>query len=220
LRIRTCGARVIGPRPGREGGDMTEDHPADYTGLHAFLFIDHVEPGKTAEEVVEALRAKGKPPIMYASTFVGEFVAFAHARVRRIGELQDLMEDTIWPAGARCTWAIEDGGITTRGAKRKSLGLVALTRIKMRHGTEDAAREKLVQDDRPGFVGASVISGEHGILLQMTGDSVDDVKGNVRNALSDVEGVIRTSTSFADGDRTEERYGDIRLNAMPDEEGS
>jgi hypothetical protein len=203
---------------GEKGEDMP-DHWADYTGLHAFLFIDHVEPGKSAEEVVEALRAKGKPPIMYASTFVGEFVAFAHARVRRIGELQDLIEDTIWPAGARCTWAIETG-ITTRGAKRKSLGLVALTRIKMRHGTEDAAREKLVEDDRPGFVGASVITGEHGILLQMTGDSVDDVKGNVRNALSDVEGVIRTSTSFADGDRTEERYGDIPLNAMPDEEGS
>jgi DNA-binding Lrp family transcriptional regulator len=197
--------------------DMTEGHPADYTGLHAFLFIDHVEPGKTVEEVVRELRAKGKPPIMYASTVVGDYQALVHARVRRLGELQDLIEDTIWPSGARCTWGVESR-IGTFGAKRKSLGLIALTRIKMRHGSEDEARTKLVtRPHKTGFVGVSKITGEHGLLLQMTGDSIDDAEANIRNALSDVEGVLRTSTAFADGDRTEERYGEIPLNAMPDE---
>jgi DNA-binding Lrp family transcriptional regulator len=197
---------------------MTEDHPADYTGLHAFLFIDHVEPGKTAEEVVQALREKGKPPIMYASTFVGDYAAFAHVRVRSIGELQDLIEDTVWRAGARCTWGVESK-ITTLGAKRRSPGLIALTRIKMDPKLIDQARESLVDAQPEGFVGASVISGEYDILLQMTGDSVEEVKANIGGALSDIEGVVRTSTAFADGDRTDGRYGAIPENAMsPDEE--
>lgn len=199
---------------------MTEDHPADYTGRHAFLFVDHVEPGKTAEQVVEALRAKGKPPVMYASTFVGDYVAFAHVRVRHLRELQDLIEGTVWEAGARCAWAIESH-ITTLGAKRKSPGLIALTRITMHRGSEDQAREALVAEPHAtGFVGVSKITGEHSLLLQMTGTSIDDAETNIHNALRDIEGVIRTSTAFADGDRTEERYGDIPLNAMPsDEEG-
>ena len=197
---------------------MTEDHPADYTGLHAFLFIDHVEPGKTAEEVVQALREKGKPPIMYASTFVGDYAAFAHVRVRSIGELQDLIEDTVWRAGARCAWGVESK-ITTLGAKRRSPGLIALTRIKMDPKLIDQARESLVNAQPEGFVGASVISGDYDILLQMTGDSIEEVKANIGGALSDIEGVVRTSTAFADGDRTDGRYGPIPENAMsPDEE--
>jgi DNA-binding Lrp family transcriptional regulator len=197
--------------------DMTEDHPADYTGLHAFLFIDHVEPGKTAEEVVRALREKGKPPIMYASTFVGDYAAFAHVRVRNLGELQDLIEDTIWEAGARCTWGVESK-ISMLGAKRRSPGLIALTRIKMQPGSIDEARERLVAEQGPGFVGASVITGEYDILLQMTGASIEDVKANIGGALSGIQGVVRTSTAFADGSRTEERYGDMPENATPPEE--
>jgi DNA-binding Lrp family transcriptional regulator len=192
------------------------DHPADYTGRHAFVFIDHVESGKTAEQVVQALREKGKPPIMYASTFVGDFLAFAHVRVRNLAELQDLIADTVWEAGARCTWAIESK-ITARGAKRKSLGLIALTRIKMRQDAdvEDARDRLAAMGDETGVVGASVITGTYDILLQMTGASIEDVRANIRAVLADIDGVRRTSTAFADGDRTEERHGEIPENAMP-----
>ena len=222
MRIRRFGGRVIRSRPAR--GDVMpddEDHPADYTGLHAFLFIDHVEPGKTAEQVVQALREKGKPPIMYASTFVGDYAAFAHVRVRNLGELQDLIEDTIWRAGARCTWGVESP-VQTFGVKRRSPELIALTRIKMRPGSADGARETLVAERGPGFVGASVITGEFDIVLQMTGSSLEDAKANIMGALDLVrDDVVRTSTAFADGDRTEERYGEIPLNPMPPEdEGS
>jgi DNA-binding Lrp family transcriptional regulator len=189
-----------------------EDHWADYSGLHAFLFIDHVEPGKTAEQVVEALRARGKPPVMYASTFVGDYVAFAHVRVETLGELQDLIEGTVWEAGARCAWSIESH-TGMLGAKRKSPGLIALTRIKMHPGSIDDARDRLAENPpESGFVGASVITGEYDILLQMTGSSPEDVKEKIQGVLSDVDGVKRTSTAFADGDRTALRYGPIPLN--------
>lgn len=191
-----------------------EDHWADYSGLHAFLFIDHVEPGKTAEEVVEALRARGKPPVMYASTFVGDYIAFAHVRVESLGDLQDLIEGTVWEAGARCAWSLESN-TSTAGAKRKSPGLIALTRIKMHPGSMEGVRDRLAENaDAPetGFVGASEITGEYDILLQMTGSDIEDVQTKIRAILSDVDGVKGTSTAFADGDRTEDRYGEIPLN--------
>ncbi|MGH2640701.1 MAG: hypothetical protein ACRDGO_03270 [Actinomycetota bacterium] len=190
---------------------MEEGHPADYTGVHAFVLIDQVEPGRTPEEVVGALRALGKPPIMYASTFVGDFVAFAHVRARDIRHLQDLMADPIWNAGARCSWHTESR-ISILGAKRKSPGLIALTQVKMRPGTAKAARSMLASRAPQGFVGASVVSGHFDILLQMTGSSIEEVEERVEAALSDIDGVVRTSTSFADGDRTEEIHGPIGLN--------
>jgi hypothetical protein len=187
-----------------------EDHPDDYTGLHSFVFIDHVQEGATPEQVVEALRALGKPPIWYASTFVGDFVAFAHVRTETIGELQDLIEDEFWNAGVRCTWAVESR-IGTFGAKRKSPGLIALTRIKVQ-GSADAFREELVSNEGTGFVGASVITGEYDVLLQMTGDEPEDAKANIMGALEPLrDAIVRTSTAFADGDRTARRYGRIPL---------
>lgn len=193
--------------------DEMEDggHPADYTGVHAFVLIDQVEPGKRPEDVVAALRGLGKPPIMYASAFVGDFIAFAHVRARDIRHLQDLMADPIWNAGARCSWHIESR-ITTFGAKRKSPGLISLTQVKMRPGTAKAGRSALVSRDPEGFVGASVVSGHFDILLQMTGASNEEIEERVEAALSDIDGVVRTSTSFADGDRTEELHGPIAWN--------
>ena len=188
-----------------------EGHPADYTGEHAFVFIDQVEPGKTPEEVVAALRNLGKPPIMYASTFVGDYVAFAHVRARDLRHLQDLMADPIWNAGPRCTWSRESGGLQTFGAKRKSPGLIALSRVKMRPGTARAARSVLAEERPPGVEGVSVITGRFSLLLQMTGSSIDDVEDKLEAALSGVDGVVDTSTSFADGDRTEELHGPIPL---------
>jgi hypothetical protein len=44
---------------------VVEDHPADYTGLHAFCFVDHVEPARIPRRSCGDF-AKRKPPIMYA----------------------------------------------------------------------------------------------------------------------------------------------------------
>ena len=200
-----------------EGSDFDEN------GLHAFLFIDHVAEGTTPEQVVEKLRNLGKPPIMYASAFVGEFQAFAHIRVELtgregIGQLQDLIDTTLLPTGARCTYGVESH-LQPLGAKRKSPGLIVLTRIKVSIDTDVVAqRDTLISEPlSPGFVGASVMSGDWDLLLQTTADDasenqIDEAHGNIRAALARITGVVRTSTSFADGSRTARRYGRLRLN--------
>jgi hypothetical protein len=84
-------------------------------------------------------------------------------------------------------------------------------------GAADDAWESLAaagDAEATGFVGASVITGEYDILLQMTGDELDDAKTNIMNALAPIRDVVmRTSIAFADGDRTAARYGRIPLNA-------
>ena len=80
--------------------------PFDITGTHAFLFIDHVAGSTRPEEVVGELLKKPESEVLYASTFVGDFQAFAHLRVDAVGEdgiaaLQDLIEDIV-RIGARC----------------------------------------------------------------------------------------------------------------------
>jgi DNA-binding Lrp family transcriptional regulator len=79
----------------------------------------------------------------------------------------------------------------------------------MRSGTAKAARSVLVSREPQGFVGASVVSGQFDLLLQMTGDSIEEIEERLEGALTDIDGVVRTSTSFADGDRTEEIHGPI-----------
>jgi hypothetical protein len=184
-----------------------EETKFDYSGLHAFLFIDHVEPGKSPEDVVKALRDIGRPTVMYASAFVGDYVAFAHIRARDLAHLQGLIADEIWKAGPRCAWSIESA-TGAAGVKRRSPDVIGLTRIKMQPGgITDEFLATLASKD--GFVGVSVISGNFDVVLQMEGATFEDAAAKVQGALDGLEGVVRTSTAFADGSRTEELYGPI-----------
>jgi DNA-binding Lrp family transcriptional regulator len=190
------------------------DEHLDLHGTHAFLFIDHVAESTTPEEVVGRIRALGMPRVLYASAFVGEFHAFAHLRVEEeglegIGKLQDLIETQIIPTGARCSYAVETM-IQPLGAKRKSPGLIVLTRIKLAPGANiDDERERLINERPDGFVGISLMSGDWDVLLQTTGDSVDQAYEFTRAIVTGLGEVQRTSTSFASGDRTQERYGNL-----------
>lgn len=184
----------------------------DQTGTHAFLFVDHVSESTTPEEVVGALRERQRAEVLYASTFVGDFQAFAHLRVEEvglegIGKLQDLIDEIV-RIGARCQYGVETK-IQPLGAKRKSPGLIVLTRIQVDPGVDiEAARDELIaREELPGgFVGISLMSGEWTVLLQTTGESVDDAHNNVRAIVGELPGVVRTSTAFASGDRTRLRH--------------
>jgi DNA-binding Lrp family transcriptional regulator len=193
--------------------------PFDITGTHAFLFIDHVAETTTPEEVVGKLWEKPESQVLYASTFVGDFQAFAHLRVEEVGEdgiaaLQDLIEEIVG-IGARCQYGVETR-IRPLGAKRKSPRLIVLTRIKLAAPRPDAPPERedivAVRDrliDRTelpeGFVGISLMSGEWDVLLQTTGDSVDQAYDFTKAIVAALPDVHRTSTAFASGRRTEMR---------------
>jgi hypothetical protein len=191
-----------------------EDHPADYTGLHAFAFIEHVDEGTTPEAVVTEVLNLGSPPdgpVLFASPFVGDYVAFAHVRAEDLASLQDTIDRDLWPAGVHTTWAVEsdyfrdatDAG-KKKGAKRKSPEVIALSKVRVQRGRIGSVLKEL--GSVPGFVGASVVSGDFDILLQTGGDTFDAVAASL-NEVQRIEGITRTSTAFADGRRRATKPG-------------
>jgi DNA-binding Lrp family transcriptional regulator len=185
----------------------------EYEGVHAFAFI-HPE-GKKPEDIVRDVRNLGRPRVFYASTFVGNYPAFAHVSASTMGRLQNLIDGPLWNAGVHTAYSVEsgyykDGAAQPLGVKRRSPGLIAIVQMKVRPDRIDDVLQELGDlGDSIGFVGASTVTGHHDILLQLTGESIEEVKANLAQGMAGIEGILRTATSFADGDRTDSRYGEM-----------
>ena len=180
-----------------------------YSGLHAFAFVEHVDEGTTPEAVVTEVLNLGSPPdgpVVFASTFVGNYVAFVHVRAEDLAALQDTIDRDLWPADIHTKWSVEsdyyreqtNAGAVMMGAKRKSPELIALSQVRVQRGRIGSVLKALRPID--GFVGASVVSGDFDILLQTGGDTFEDVATSL-NEVQKIDGILRTSTAFADGRR-------------------
>ena len=190
---------------------MQNENDYGYTGLHAFVFIDRVAHGDTPRNVVARLRELGGPPtgpVFFAAEVVGKYLAFAHLRVEEeddLAGLLDLISGELWERGVHCSYCIEGDvyrhPITTMvsGTKRSTPEIIALVSIVVERGRVHEVLERL--GEVAGFKGASVVSGDFDILLQLGGDTLSDVLGNAMTDLQGVEGVVHTSTAFADGTR-------------------
>ena len=190
--------------------------PSDwYTGLHAFVFLDHAPEGTRTRDVVLTLRdlapdrtTTGK--VIFASEFVGAYRAFAHVRVddddgQGLKRLQKYIAGPLWDAGARCTYATESAVAVTsagkKGAKRGSPGIIGLTRIKVKRSKAEDVWTQLVgliEGDPETFVGASIVDGDFDILLQLGGETLEDVQ-NAAFELASVTGIARSETALTDG---------------------
>jgi hypothetical protein len=183
---------------------QVQDGEFDYTGLHAFAFIEH--PEGTPDDVARRLNEIGPPKVLFASAFVGDFAVFAHVRAEDLAGLQDMIQNELWDAGVRPRWSVESdvyrsgdqAAAQLFGAKRKTPELIGLSQVKVQRGRIGPVLKAL--GDVTGFKGASVVSGEFDILLQVNGDSFEDVASSL-NEVQRIDGVIRTSSAFADGRR-------------------
>jgi hypothetical protein len=188
------------------------DRSLDYTGIHAFVFVDRVDPGVNIREVVDTLRAFGPPPkgpVIFASDFVGDYLAFAHLRVEEedLAGLQDLISGALWERGVHCKYAVEAATYKDSrtdihiGTKRGTPEIIGLVSIRVERGRVDDVLEQL--GALPGFKGASVLFGDVDILLQLGGDTFKEVADAAMQGLQGVDGIVHTSTAFADGRRFE-----------------
>ena len=185
----------------------------DYTGLHAFVFIDRISGGRSPAEVVSALRDLGSPPdgpVIFASEFVGRYPAFAHLWVEDENDLwglQDLITGQLWELGVHCQYCVEaevfPGGesdaAVTKGTKRSTPEVIALASIVVERGRVGEVLEAL--GTLPTFKGASVVTGDFDILLQLGGETLRDVVETALSDLQGIEGIVHTSTALADGTR-------------------
>ena len=197
----------------------------DYTGLHAFVFIDHVPENTTPRKLVNRLRKLGSPPdgpVISALETFGAYVAFAHLwreDPNDLGGLLDLISGDLRDEGVRCSYSVEGTtsfvAMVPKGPKRASPEIIGLVSIKCRAGTVDTVLDALQYV--PGFRGAASISGKFDILLQLgpdpdVSDDDDDFSGRngefrqvmafaASSQLQGIDGVLTTSTAFADGTR-------------------
>lgn len=190
--------------------------PGDwYTGLHAFVFLDQAPQGTRNRDVVQALRDLAPDEtttgrVIFASEFVGAYHGFAHVRVddadgEGLKRLQHFIAGPLFDAGARSNYATESAVAETtdgkKGAKRGSPGIIGLTRITVKRSKAEDVWTQLVAliEERPEtFVGASIVSGDFDILLQLGGETLEEVQ-NAAFELSSVSGIVRSETALTDG---------------------
>jgi hypothetical protein len=189
-----------------------QDNDLAYTGLHAFVFIDDVDPGRNVADVIEDLggvegREFPNGRVLFASVTVGAHKGFAHVRAEDgdLGALQRLIYQDLWAEGVRCEHAVEGPlympqgvNATPKAPKRKSPPFCALVRVR----TDDdpiAVMNEIARrfGDTDPFQGASVTFGSADLLVELAGDSLDAVDGPVLDVIRGTPGVVWTKTLFA-----------------------
>lgn len=180
-----------------------------YEGLHAFVFMHRVPPGKTVRKVIGDVRRDRdlfdpeRGPVMFAAECQGDFIAFLHLVVEEgdLKALEDLRAGRLWDHGVRSEIAIEQtvfgAPASPMGPKRGSPRACGIQLVHV----EPTERPREVLDrmgDVPGFVGASTVSGSFDILLEVGADDVDSLlQTSPVDALHAIPGVERSEAAFA-----------------------
>jgi DNA-binding Lrp family transcriptional regulator len=196
------------------------------TGLHAFLFVDHVAPDKRLRDVVDTLRGMipeddpgpvNQPPadravVLSAAETVGPYAAFVHlwAPPRQLSVLQDAIAGPLWEEGIRCDYSLQGTAYTSPtgqifALKIRKCDVVAFVRIYLdAEGEPFDIMSRLSELD--GFQGAATVFGSFDLLLVLDGEDVGDVAKVVMGPLRRIPGIARTETAFADYRRYDDDY--------------
>jgi hypothetical protein len=188
-------------------------------GLHTFLFVDHLEGGRTLREVIDILQdglptaetSREDPAILAASEFVGgHHQAFVHlwAPDGQLALMQDLIAGPIWDLGCRCEYATQatsfQGDGTVHTLKIKKCDVVAVSKLWVEPGTAMQVLPVLAELD--GFDGAATVFGSFDVLLVLGATEYETVARTVLHDLHGIPGVIRSETSYADFRRYPKLY--------------
>ena len=191
------------------------------TGLHAFLFVDHIMGDGTLRDAVDALQAliPGDNPespdylppsdhavVLSASETVGPYKAFVHlwAPPRRLDVLQDFIAGSLWELGLRCDYAVQGTAYTGPTGtiyplKIKRCDVVGFVRIWLSGESEGGVLDILARlSELDGFQGAATVFGSFDVLLVLDGEEIDDVAKVIMGTLRGTPGIARTETAFAD----------------------
>jgi hypothetical protein len=191
------------------------------TGLHAFLFVDHVAGDGTVRDAVDALigMIPGDDPdspdylppsdhsvVLSATETVGPYKAWVHlwAPPRRLDLLQDFIAGTLWELGLRCDYAVQGTAYTgptgqVYALKIKRCDVVGFVRIWLSADADRGAFDIMASlSELDGFEGAATMFGSFDVLLVIEGTEIDEVAKVIMGGLQQVPGIARTETAFAD----------------------
>lgn len=190
----------------------TENDDGNYTGLHAFVFINRVDAGRNIADVIDDIGGPGGAElpngrVLFASVFVGSYIGFAHVRTGDgdLAALQRLIYHDLGAKGVHCEHAVEGPVYTPmgvnalpKGPKRRSPPFCALVRVRTDDDPAAVMHEIAGRfEDSDPFQGASVIFGTADLLIELAGDTLGAVSTPVLNVIRGAPGVVWTETSFA-----------------------
>lgn len=179
----------------------------DEEGVFAYVFIDAADPGKSVRRLVKKLQGVEREVngetvsrVRFATVVVGAYEGFAVVQGRGLSDVENLLqEEELWADQKR---AHVEGGKGFRPAKRDSCEMLAIVRIRTRHGESQAVFDTLnalVEGDER-YHGVSMVFGSFDILLVLDAPDIEPLKELVMGlqTMDGLEGIVRTETSFAD----------------------
>jgi hypothetical protein len=182
------------------------DEASDYDGVHVFVFVDHVVRDEDEWGLSSALDdLREVDEVRFAARMLGPYPLFAHLRTDDVPGMLDLIDGPLWRRGVRCTYAKETSVTSTasgtKGTKRDTPGVIALTRIWMEPSTSqeddvETLLQKLPDLVGPTFKGGSSVAGDFDILLQLGHDDDVDVVLHAASRVRRFEGAARSETSL------------------------
>jgi hypothetical protein len=201
-------------------GIETRDEHA-YTGLHVYVFVedvlpdpDHPEQNAVASFIQRLGEIRAEGPVTAAVEVAGTFLLLVHLRfpddteLGPLHALQDFLADPIWN-GVRYDLVYEGPAYTgplneVVGFKKHRCDIVAVVKVWAERGRSREVLGRLGDELGNRFHGASIVFGDCDILLALEGPTLKSVAGAALGKLQEIEGVVRTETSFTDWRRVPE----------------
>jgi len=182
-----------------------------YTGLHAYVLVHDVstttqDPDRNASKFIRQLQDMSRPegPVTAAVELAGTFKGLVHLRLDDgdVNGIQDQLADALWD-GVTHELAYEGPvymGPTQEliGLKRHTCDIVAFVRVWVEKGRAREVLGRLGDELGDRFHGASIVYGGCDILLALEGPTFKEVASAVFTKLQQIEGIVRTETSFTD----------------------
>jgi hypothetical protein len=178
------------------------------TKTHAYVLIDHVEPGKRIRDVLDDLFDQNADTVRFVAQFAGPYIGFVAYETENLGDLHTLANGPFWDAGARCITLVVTEASKKAMPKRHSPDVCAMIRAMSRDpsgtlerlddtfGPRYDEQEGLADDDRTFGYGAAVVNGDFDLLIEVGAETKGGAIALV-NEVKAVPGVGRTSTAFA-----------------------
>ena len=177
--------------------------------IDAYTFIDHVDPGKRIQEVLQDIFDQNEETVRFTAQFSGPFIGLVAAKLPGLKEGHELANGAFWDAGLRCETSHVIKASRIMIPKRGSPDVCAIIQVKAqdpdavldalddRFGPRQEEQWELPYEERTFNYGAAVVNGTYDLLIDLGTPTRHETIALIRDEVRTVPGIGRTVSSFA-----------------------